>query len=96
MDPKQVEHLKSRVGEPLTIRVRSDSTTGFGWQAVYDADQVTLLDRSSQSGAGGVGVEEALTFQATQPGSFTITLELRGPREKGSRETRVYEINVEP
>jgi predicted secreted protein len=93
MDSNQVEHLKSRVGEPFTIRLRSDSTTGFGWQALYDASKVTLLGRSSQPEAGG---EEALTFQATQPGTFTITLELRRPRDKGSQETRIYEVNVEP
>jgi inhibitor of cysteine peptidase len=98
MQPPPFEQRKTRVGEPFTIRVKSNPTTGFGWQAIYDPNSVALIDKSFEQGSVevGGGGEEVLTFQATRPGRVTITLELRRPWEKGSRESRSYEINVDP
>lgn len=98
MHSQPFEQRKTRVGEPFTICVASNPTTGFGWQAIYDAKSVALLDRSFEPGSGGVGGggQDVLTFQAIHPGQVTITLELRRPWEKGSRESRLYEIAVEP
>ena len=98
MDTKPFEQRKTRVGEPFTIRLKSNPTTGFGWQAIYDANSVVLLNKSFELGSGdiGGGGEDVLTFKAIHPGRITVTLELRRPWEKGSRESRVYEIVVEP
>ena len=98
MHPQPSEQRKTRVGEPFTIRVKCNPTTGFGWQAIYDANSVALINRSFELDSGdiGGGGEEVLTFQAIHPGRIAITLELRRPSEKGSRESRIYEIGAEP
>jgi predicted secreted protein len=92
-----VGHLRTRVGEPFTIRFRSGPAAG-GWQALYDPGAVKLVGRTFQPDPGGVGGtgEEVLTFQATRAGHVAITLALTGPGEKGSQDARVYEIDAEP
>ena len=98
MNPQFLEQRKTRVGEPFTIRLKSNPTTGFGWRAIFDATSVALLDRTLEPDSGNIGGggHDVLTFQATRPGPVTITLELRRPWEKGARESRVYEVDVEP
>jgi predicted secreted protein len=97
MHPEPPERRSARVGEPFTIRLKVNPTTGFGWQAIYDGQSVELVDRSFALGSGDVGGagEEVLTFQAVRPGRVTITVELRRPWEKGARESRTYEIAAE-
>jgi inhibitor of cysteine peptidase len=98
MDPQPLERLSTRLGEPFTIRLKANPTTGFGWQAIYDPKTVELVGQSYEHASAGVGGggEDVLTFRALQPGTVGITLELRRPWEKGSRESRPYEVHVEP
>jgi inhibitor of cysteine peptidase len=98
MDPQSVERLSTRHTEPYTIRLTGNRTTGFEWQAIYDPQAVELVDRSYQPASSGVGAggEDTLTFKALQPGTVSITMELRRPWEKGPRESRVYQVRVEP
>ena len=92
------EKLTTRVAEPIVIRLKSNPTTGIGWQAVYDAEAVTLVRKNFERGGAGIGAggEEVLTFEATRPGRVSITLELRRPTDRGARETRTYDVTVEP
>ena len=98
MDPQTREPLSARLGEPFTIRLKTNPTTGFGWQAIYDPQAVELVGQSYQPGSAkvGGGGEDVLTFKPLRPGSVGITLELRRPWEKGAHESRVYEVHVEP
>ena len=93
------ERRSARVGQPFTIRLRANPTTGFGWQAVFDGQVVALVDKTFELGSGNVGGggEEVLTFRPLQPGRVTITVELKRPWEKstGARESRVYEVSIE-
>ena len=92
------EQRSSRVGEPFTIRLQSNPTTGFEWQAIFDPAAVALVDRKFDPGAGGIGGggEEVLTFRPLRAGRATITFDLRRPWEKGSRESRAIDLVVEP
>jgi predicted secreted protein len=94
----QSERLSARVGEPITIRLRSNPTTGIGWHAIYDAQALELVDKKFERGAPNVGAggEDVLTFKPLRPGPVSLTLELRRPHEKGARETRAYELTVSP
>ena len=98
MDPRPLEQILTRLGEPFTIRLKVNPTTGFGWQAIYDPKAAELVEQSYQAGSSNVGGggEDVLTFKALQPGTVVITMELRRPWEKGSRESRPYEVHVEP
>jgi inhibitor of cysteine peptidase len=100
MDAHPIERRSTRVGEPFTIRLAVNPTTGFGWQAIYDSQSIALVDRKFELGSGSVGGggEEVLTFRCLHPGRIVLTLELRRPWEKnaGARESRAYEISVEP
>jgi predicted secreted protein len=94
----QSDKLSARVGEPITIRLRSNPTTGIGWQATYDAQAVELIEKKFEREGPNVGAggQDVLTFKPLRPGSVSVVLELRRPHEKGARETRTYELNVSP
>jgi inhibitor of cysteine peptidase len=98
MESQPLAPLSTRLGESFTIRLTVNPTTGFEWQAIYDPEAVELVNRSYQPSSAkvGGGGEEVLTFKALQQGSAVITMELRRPWEKGPRESRPYEIHVEP
>lgn len=98
MDASPVERRAARVGESFTIRLKANPTTGFGWQAIYDSERVELVDKAFEQGSGkvGGGGEEVLTFRPLRAGPVVITVELRRPWEKGSRESRAFEVAVAP
>src|SRR5262249_5945148 len=100
MDSHSTEQRSTRVGEPFTIRVDANPTTGFGWQALYDSQAIALVDRKFELGAPNIGGggQEGLTFRPLQPGRLRLTLELRRPGEKSAepRQSRAYEISIEP
>jgi inhibitor of cysteine peptidase len=98
LNSSQTEQRSSRVGELFTIRLQANPSTGFAWQAIFDPTAVALVDRAFEprSQAIGAGGEEVLTFKPLRAGRATITLDLRRPWEKGARESRAYDILVEP
>ena len=65
---------------------------------MFDPQAIELVDRRFEAPTAGIGAagEDVLTFRAVRPGRATITLDLRRPWEKGARESRAYEIVVEP
>ena len=74
-------------GEPLTITLDANPTTGFEWQlaAPLDAKVMKLIGhdfRPSDTSRVGSGGTDVWTFKAIGTGSTTITLEYRRPWEK--------------
>ena len=74
-------------GDPLTISLDANPTTGFEWQLAAPLDDKVLKliahdfhpSATARVGAGGTDV---WTFKAIGTGSTTITLEYRRPWEK--------------
>lgn len=91
------EQRPARVGELVTVRLQANPTTGFEWQARFDPEAVALVDRKFDPGAGGIGGggEDVLTFRPLRTGRATITLDLRRPWEKGARESRSVDLDVD-
>jgi inhibitor of cysteine peptidase len=74
-------------GEPLTITLDANPTTGFEWQlaAPLDDKVMKLIGhdfRRSETARVGAGGTDVWTFKAIGTGSTTITLEYRRPWEK--------------
>src|SRR5262245_30724472 len=92
------DDISVRVGLPFTIRLHSNPSTGYAWQAIYDASLVDLVSQAVDPAAPNIGSggDEVLTFRALKPGAATITLELRRPWEKGARESRQFQVTAEP
>jgi inhibitor of cysteine peptidase len=86
------------VGESFTIHLPANPSTGYGWQAVFDSASIELVSQRFDRGAPNIGSggDDVLTFRAVRQGRTTVTLELRRPWEKGSRESRRYEIVIDP
>ncbi len=98
MDTPHTEARAVRVGESITLRLPSNPSTGFGWQAIFDPATVALDSQTFDRGAPNIGSggEEVLTFRAIASGRAAITLELRRPWDKGARESRRYDVTIEP
>ena len=79
--------LELAKGQPLTIRLDANPTTGFQWQLAASLDEKVIAlvgddyqrTDTSRVGAGGTDV---WTFKAVGTGRTTIVLEYRRPWEK--------------
>jgi inhibitor of cysteine peptidase len=74
------------VGDRIVVILDANPTTGYSWQLAAGLDQaiVTHVTREyAQQGAPapGVGGAETWTFEATSPGSTSITLDYLRPWE---------------
>lgn len=88
-DPAQPIEIK--VGEPFGIKLKSNPTTGYGWQESHDQSAVQLIDKTFASdtpvstppivGAGGA---EIFRFKTLKAGETTITLVYQRPWETPS------------
>ena len=98
MVPQSPDRLSVRVGESFTIHLPANPSTGYGWHALYDSASIELVSQRFDRGAPNIGSggEDVLTFRAVGQGRADVTLELRRPWEKGSRESRRYEVTIEP
>ena len=55
VESRPAEQRSTRVGEPFTIRIHANPTTGFGWQAVYDEKALALVNRTFEPGSPNIG-----------------------------------------
>jgi len=74
-------------GEPLTITLDTNPTTGFEWQLASPLDDKVMKlighdFRHADTARLGAGGTDVWTFKAIGAGSTTITLEYRRPWEK--------------
>ena len=74
-------------GEPLTITLDANPTTGFEWQLAAPLDDKVMklighTFRPTDSAREGAGGTDVWTFKAIGTGSTTIMLEYRRPWEK--------------
>ena len=87
-------------GESLVVRLESNPSTGYEWEAIVDGETVLTLaerafadDGSDLAGAPGT---ETFRFDAVSEGQATVTLNYRRPWETDVEpiETLVYTIDV--
>jgi inhibitor of cysteine peptidase len=85
--PKLNGPLEVAKGDPLTITLDANPTTGFQWQLAQPLDEKVLklvthaFQRPATSGVGAGGTD-VWTFKAIGAGSTAIVLEYRRPWEK--------------
>ena len=90
-----------RLNAPLhgevAISLKSNPTTGYTWEAVYDTLRLELKEKrfDSQAAQGiGTGGEERFVFTALKTGTTTVVLRYKRPWEPSAVEEREYRIAV--
>lgn len=96
-----VTQMKVKIGQQFAISLRSNPTTGYGWQIAKPSDSriVRLLGSKYKTGKTalvGSGGNEIWNCKAVGQGKTAITLKYSRPWEKGVPpvETHTYVIEV--
>lgn len=97
------EKVKVKKGKVLTLRLKSNPTTGYSWLQVK-SDSSKGLDslkviferpKSSRPGLTGASGVEVWRFKAVQKGSYMLTFIYKRPWENAEPEhTAIYRVTV--
>jgi len=85
------------VGDTLSIRLKSNVTTGYSWNIAELPAALHAIDSKSESGKSG-RVGEAgfqfFTFRAATPGEPTLKLNYFRPFEKDSPPAKTFRLSI--
>jgi inhibitor of cysteine peptidase len=92
----QNDEITAQVGEEFIIALKSNPTTGYEWEAYYDASILPLVDRrfsllSPGIGSGGV---ERFRLRCLAVGETRLRLTYMRRWEKTAAEDIVFRIHV--
>ncbi len=88
--------IRARVGEPVTISIPANPTTGYLWLPSYNEAELTLQARRFDlaSRAIGAGGHENFTFVPRIAGQLRISFGLRRPNDEADKENIAYLLDV--
>jgi inhibitor of cysteine peptidase len=99
-EPSQI--INTGVNREFTIALGSNISTGYSWQAAYDEQALTLVEKTykEQDNTGkqivGAAGTEYFKFKSLSKGETEVTFTYRRPWEQPSAQdqTLVFTINV--
>lgn len=87
------------VGGTFVVSLPSLPTTGYTWEAEYEAQSLAMIRANDLHALGdgvGSGGEEEFEFQAVAPGHTVVRLVYRRPWLSEPKETRTFTVTVHP
>lgn len=96
----KIETLKTTNGKEFSISLESNPTTGYSWQADFDADYIELIKQeylaaATETEVVGSGGEDKFTFKALKVGETEITFSyLRSWESVQPIEKTIYQITI--
>jgi predicted secreted protein len=93
----KVQLIHARVGEPFTISIPANPTTGYNWTADYDyvlLDEGNAIYERSPSGALGSGGTSVFVFKPLKPGKTTIYFVYKRSWENIVADTRSFLVDI--
>jgi predicted secreted protein len=93
----KVQLIHARVGEPFTISIPANPTTGYNWTADYDyvlLAQGTAIYEMSPSRALGSGGTSVFVFTPMKPGKTTIYFVYKRSWENIVADTRSFLVDI--
>ena len=93
---KQAETITVEVGDSFTLSLDSNPTTGYAWQAQFDAEFLELVatDFEPSSEAIGAGGVESFEFRALKAGDTEITMVYERSWEEGFIEKVIFTVHI--
>ena len=95
---ENVTFRKIKVNESFIIKLKSNPTTGYRWEADFDEDFLSLdkseyvPDLPERIGSGGI---EKFTFTGLKAGTTGITMNYKRSWEEESIKTEVFKVTIE-
>jgi inhibitor of cysteine peptidase len=95
-DPAQP--IRVAVGETFALALPGNPTTGYTWQLETDEEHLLLLGQEFEPGKSGVGSggQEVFRLHAQAPGEVELACEYRRPWSDAVRDSRRFQIVIEP
>lgn len=90
--------IETRVGEPFSITLTTNPSTGYSWEIDAPIDRLEILEREyvHSSHLIGAGGQETIRFRARSVGEATIVCRYRRPWEQAAGEERRFTVRVRP
>jgi inhibitor of cysteine peptidase len=85
------------VGDTITVRLKSNITTGYSWSPAALPASLHQTDRKTEPGKSGRAGEpgfQSFTFTATAVGESTLHLNYARPFEKNSPPARTFTVTI--
>ncbi|MBM3676050.1 MAG: protease inhibitor I42 family protein [Actinobacteria bacterium] len=95
--PRDGDTIAVTVGQPFTIRLPADPSTGFAWSVDGPSDDVLLLDSTFvplDAPRPATAVAQLLRFQVNKVGAHDLALAYERPFPEGDPPTRVFAIDA--
>ncbi len=102
--PESDRQLTVILGEPFTIELEGNLTTGFSWMETHDdtmfdlRENVYTAHKAGETGTAAIGSGgiQRFTYEALKPGTGTLTFIYARPWESVQpRQTVIYTVTVE-
>ena len=90
------QEINVAVDGSFSLKLDSNPSTGYSWQAEYDESHLELTNRNfvpSSTAVGAGGVEE-ITFKALKTGETTLTMTYKRVWEATSLKSQVYLVKI--
>jgi predicted secreted protein len=95
---KSDDKIDARVGEPFTIELEGNATTGYRWQLELADDKVRLVDEQyvgQGGGAVGAGGKFVFTVEPVTRGQTTIRARYKRPWDAHTPEQQEFRLDIE-
>ena len=95
----KVEVIRARVGEPFTISLPGNPTTGYEWKADYDyvllkLESALFEGSTSETKLVGAGGTSSFVFLPIKPGKSTIYFVYKRSWENIAADTRAFHVEI--
>jgi len=99
-DTSQTIDIKTDKEFVILIALESNPTTGYSWQASFDATALELVEQTYELGdyakedVVGAGGTELFRFKALKSGTVQITFDYQRPWEDESIDQKTFTVEV--
>jgi inhibitor of cysteine peptidase len=73
------DSVKVRIGEPFSIDLEANPTTGYQWTPAFPSEKVRLIQREFRPASAGIGAGggEHFVFEALMPGEVELAFDYK-------------------
>ena len=99
-NPDVTKEVKLAVGDPFTVTLGSNRSTGFQWPESAQIDDQSVLEQLAHrfvppdEDAAGAAGKEVWTFKTLKKGATEVFLEYSQPGEDGRKAEWTFKLSV--
>jgi predicted secreted protein len=88
--------ISAKVGKPFEVSLPFNPGAGYQWEPAVDAEQVTLVDKSTEAPSAGIGGQavQKFVFQPVAAGSAQLKFLLKRRWESAAADTKIVDVEI--